>query len=136
MDWPLVQADGAGIRSKWFTDRCFYCSQKIGEPHGPECVVVTKLVRYLVLATGHGHLGPRRRLGTFTRPDPHFWSEYDCWSHKNKSSWCASNCLDELAWDDPEDAAKGFLEHADCACNELEFELDNIVDDTPTTRDD
>jgi hypothetical protein len=52
-NWPLVDLKDDGIRSAGEPDECFYCNQKIGQPHGPDCVCVKKKVRvtYVVTAT-------------------------------------------------------------------------------------
>jgi hypothetical protein len=47
-DWPLVDPFDDGIRPAGAPDRCFYCWQKVGEPHRRDCVVVKKLVRFRV----------------------------------------------------------------------------------------
>lgn len=47
--WPLVDPNDGGIRSAGNPDECFYCNQKIGQPHSPDCVVVTKTVRFRVM---------------------------------------------------------------------------------------
>jgi hypothetical protein len=48
--WPLVAINDDGIRPAGEPDECFYCNKKVGQPHGRDCVVVTKrvLVRYVV----------------------------------------------------------------------------------------
>jgi hypothetical protein len=48
--WPLVAINDDGIRPAGEPDECFYCHQKVGQPHGRDCVIVTKrvLVRYVV----------------------------------------------------------------------------------------
>jgi hypothetical protein len=50
--WPLVDPKDDGIRPAGEPDACFYCSQKVGQPHALDCVVVKKkvVVRYTVLA--------------------------------------------------------------------------------------
>ncbi|HET9375657.1 MAG TPA: hypothetical protein VFO40_11830 [Chthoniobacterales bacterium] len=51
-DWPLVAINDDGIRPAGEPDECFYCNHKVGQPHGRDCVTVTKrvLVRYVVEA--------------------------------------------------------------------------------------
>jgi hypothetical protein len=48
--WPLVAVNDDGIRPAGEPDECFYCHQKVGQPHGRDCVCVKKrvLVRYTV----------------------------------------------------------------------------------------
>jgi len=43
--FPLVVPGDHGIRPAGKPDECFYCSQRIGVPHKPDCVMVTKRVR-------------------------------------------------------------------------------------------
>ena len=42
---PLVHPQDDGIRPAGLPDECFYCKQKIGNPHLEDCVAVTKKVR-------------------------------------------------------------------------------------------
>lgn len=49
-NWPLVDPFDDGIRLAGALDACFYCKQKVGEPHRRDCVIVTKLVRFRVTA--------------------------------------------------------------------------------------
>ena len=51
MNWPLVDPKDDGIRPAGRPDECFYCRQKVGEPHGQKCVIVNKLVEMRVTAT-------------------------------------------------------------------------------------
>jgi hypothetical protein len=44
--WPTVDPFDDGIRPAGATDACFYCCQKVGEPHRRDCVVVKKTVRF------------------------------------------------------------------------------------------
>lgn len=50
MSWPTVDPEDDGIRPAGASDECFYCHQKVGEPHQRDCVIVTKRVRvrYLI----------------------------------------------------------------------------------------
>lgn len=43
--WPLVDPNDDGIRPAGKPDECFYCNSKVGEEHGRQCCIVTKLVR-------------------------------------------------------------------------------------------
>src|SRR5262245_41416287 len=49
-DWRLVDPFDDGIRPAGPKDTCFYCWQKVGEPHRRDCIVVTKVVRFRVSA--------------------------------------------------------------------------------------
>lgn len=135
--WPVVQPDDNGIRPAGRADECFYCHSRIGKPHGPECVTVEKVVRYRVYMNLDERSRPGRRgkyVGTFTRPDPYFWTAHDCEFHKNDSSWCATNAVDEIVWGDPKDAEaleEYLTKNGDCACGPLSFEYDETVDEGP-----
>jgi hypothetical protein len=37
-NWPLVAPNDDGIRPAGPRDACFYCRQKVGQPHKPDCV--------------------------------------------------------------------------------------------------
>lgn len=128
--WPVVLPNDNGIRPAGPPDECFYCQNKVGQAHGPRCVVVEKKVKYEVrLAQGN------TKVGTFERPDPHFWSPEDCESHKNLSSWCKSNALDHIDWciDNPQLLFEAFKadSDSDCACGWLTFVFDSVVDEGP-----
>jgi hypothetical protein len=125
-EWPLVLTDDDGIRPAGEPDQCFYCRSRVGQPHGPDCVCVNKLVEYAVHAHG-------RRVGTYLRHDPAFWTPHDCESHKNESSWCACNALDEIDWTDEAvrlDAA-ALTGDESCACPLLEFRFVCVADPGP-----
>lgn len=80
---PLVLPNDDGIRPAGAPDECFYCRQKIGQPHGRECVAVHKKVK--VLYTYELEIEV-----------PYFWTKENVESHRNESSWCASNGIEEL----------------------------------------
>ena len=63
-DWPLVDPFDDGTRPAGAPDVCFYCRQKVGEPHRQDCVIVQKTVRFrCIIDVG------------FT--EPHSWSKAD-----------------------------------------------------------
>ena len=111
-DWPLVLSNDDGIRPAGKPDHCFYCRQKVGQPHGPTCVVVTKLVRL------------RYTFAVDVRV-PHFWTPADIESHRNDSSWCADNALDDVAAHTIDDPA------GPCLCDRFDAEFVEVLDDTP-----
>jgi len=131
MDWPLVDKDDDGIRPAGLLDECFYCRQKIGQLHGQQCVVVTKVVAMIVEGAG--------LRGVWTLSEPHFWTAEDCEFHKNESTWCADNFLDEaasVAWDTPGAMEKlqSLLAAAgdgSCLCSVLKFKFLRVVDEQP-----
>lgn len=134
--WPMVRPDDDGLRAVR-SGECFYCHQKIGQPHRTECVCVYAMVRYKVwmnLDRRADADDKGRLVGTFTRNDPYHWTAHDCEFHKNESSWCADNAVDYIEWNDPADA-KALTEYlsdgAHCACTPLYFEFDEVTDDGP-----
>jgi len=62
---------------------CFYCQQPLGSEHGADCVirqrtvVVRMTIEYVVAI-------------------PESWTPEDLEFHRNESSWCSSNALDEI----------------------------------------
>lgn len=132
-NWPIVTADDDGIRPAGPPDECFYCQKKVGSYHNRKCVTVKKRVRYNVLFKNVV-------VGTFDRDDPHFWTEYDCNFHKNESSWCADNALDEIQWKDPSIferiQAAANVSDEDCYCGVLSFEFLEVIDPGPFQRPD
>lgn len=81
--WPVVLPDDDGIRPAGKPDECFYCNQKVGTPHGPECVCVHKRVRV-------------RYTMEIEIEVPAFWDKQMVLSHRNESSWCADNCVNDI----------------------------------------
>jgi hypothetical protein len=134
MTWPVVMPNDDGIRPAGKQDECFYCNRKIGQPHKQNCVVVKKIVEYQVFYKGRLYKG--RLVGTFTREDPYFWTPADCEFHKNESSWCADNALNEIDWLRTEDAEEieRMLqsEIVNCSCRLLDFRFSRVVDNRPT----
>jgi hypothetical protein len=137
--WPLVDVHDDGIRPAGKPNACFYCQQGVGYPHKRDCVVVTKRVEmrvHAVLPTGEEFTG----LWQFD--EVHSWDADQTEFHKNESSWCAGNLLNEreddetMTWEgrDPTDIlvalhASGQLPM--CLCGVLRFEFVRVVDPTP-----
>lgn len=126
-DFPKVRADDPGIRPAGAPDACLYCRRKIGQSHGPECVMVVKTVEIRVKSKD-GH------VGTWITDVPHNWSEETINFCRNESSWCAGNVVGEnITWDNGEDVAAQLARQLgeDCLCNVLSFEFVRDVDTTP-----
>ena len=108
--WPIVLSDDDGIRPFGEPDRCFYCHQKIGEPHGRGCVTIVKRikVRYTV---------------EIEIDVPHSWDEAAILFLRNESSWCANNAVADI---------EAFAaERGRCLCDVFTCEIVGVVDDTP-----
>lgn len=75
---------------------CFYCGQGVGEDHKPECVMIQKKVKV-------------RMVVEYFASVPAHWDKHMIEFHRNESSWCASNALDEL-------------NKLDCICQNTNFE--------------
>lgn len=79
-------------------DRCFYCGQPVGGTHEVDCVcrkrtvVIEVTVRFVVAA-------------------PESWTKKDIDFHRNHSSSCASNTLDQLT------NAHAEMPHDRCPCS-------------------
>ncbi len=79
---------------------CFYYQQEIGVPHKPDCVLVQRKVKI-------------RMTVEYVVNVPAGWTKDEIEFHRNESSWCADNVIDELS-----ETAK---EH-ECLCNCVQFE--------------
>jgi hypothetical protein len=114
--WPTVLPNDSGIRPAGPPDECFYCRGKVGEPHGTECVCVSKRVRYEVYLD-------ETPAGFFEHDDPYFWTDADCEFHKNESTWCKDNALDGIEWLTDEHKSRAQIAQAEhgCLCGPLEF---------------
>ena len=85
---------------------CFYCQQPIGQPHKPDCVLISKTVKV-------------RAIIEYKISVPSDWDEHAIEFHRNESSWCADNMIREL-----EELRKG---EGGCLCNYVEFELYSVL---------
>ena len=112
-DWPIVVPDDDGIRPAGRPDECFYCKAKVGDPHGPRCVIVEKLVRLRYIIEVDVRV-------------PHCWTTEDIEGHRNESSWCADNAIDDIEAHIRADATD------DCLCPRFKAEVVTVLDDTPT----
>ena len=139
-EWPVVIENDDGIRPAGLPDRCFYCHARIGEPHGEQCTVVTKLTEYNV------HVGKEAYddlsgeiIGTFVSVDPYWWEEGNAEFHKNGSTWCAGNADDLIKWlDTPKSKEwQKKIEELDyehsCSCHLLAFSVKKDVHPGPLT---
>ena len=79
---------------------CFYCRQPIGEQHGHDCVIPRRLV---VL----------RAIIEFVADEPEEWTAEQITFHRNESSWCADNVLDDVAAPDTDNT---------CICSRCKIE--------------
>jgi hypothetical protein len=83
MQPPLVLADDDGIRPAGQPNECFYCKQRLGQPHKLDCVILNRKVKV-------------RYSYVIEIEVPHFWDKESIEFHRNDSSWCAHNSLAEL----------------------------------------
>lgn len=106
-NWPLVTEHDTAPAGR--PDECFWCQQRIGNPHAQDCSRVVKTVQlkytYLVEVTV-----------------PHHWTEKDVEFHRNESSWCADNSLDEL---------EAHMSANECLCPRFSCNYIADVDETP-----
>ncbi len=74
--------------------------------------------------------------------EPHFWNREQSEFHKNGSSWCANNFVDDLANSTLDEITKLYLEKvandsndrtspALCLCHSLTFQWVRIISDAP-----
>ena len=64
-------------------NNCFYCQRPIGQPHKTDCVLIRKKAKVKLTIE-------------YDIVVPAFWDEHDIEFHRNESSWCKSNLIDEL----------------------------------------
>jgi hypothetical protein len=115
-----VLANDYGIRPAGPPDACFYCRQKVGEPHKDDCVVLVRDSIYDVEFND-------KPIGTWTTDDPADWHSEDCNFNKNESSWCASNFAREGKHDISEENMTKLRAIADgderCLCDCVNLKL-------------
>ena len=137
MTWPLVHENDDGIRPAGKPDECFYCLQKVGQPHKLDCVCVKKLVEFKVDV----HVSDGVKFaGLWQHEEPHNWDDRAMEFYKNESSWCANNFMDEenkgsVVWEGGEDrwpTLKAMHDDTSCClCEALSFTLVRVVDPEP-----
>lgn len=93
-----------GPRPKGKPDECFYCHQKLGEPHKDECVILTKKIRV-------------RAVIEFNDETVRSWDTETTEFRYNNSSWCASNIIPVLI----EELDRIQESDTDCLCGIAEF---------------
>lgn len=125
-EWPKVLPNDDGIRPAGPQDECLYCGSKVGELHSGECVCVSSLIELSVHANG-------KRVGTWRRYVPYWWTFENIEFHLNESSWCADNALGEIVWTDEEakTEAEAMSTEDSCCCPLLSFEFESTVDAGP-----
>ena len=112
MTWPLVVENDDGIRPAGRPDTCFYCNQKIGQPHAADCVIVQKTVRL-------------RFTIDLDIEVPHSW-DADKMRAKYLGTWCASNLIVLF---------KQIDKAGGCLCDNLhDVQFVREVDPTPTRK--
>lgn len=113
-EWPLVLPDDDGIRPGGDPDRCLYCQQQVGSPHGADCVIVTKLVKV-------------RYVYEIAIRVPHDSTPEDIEFHRGGgSSWCAGNAQRDIeTYVVSQQGPEG------CACPYFSCEYVGVADDTP-----
>ena len=114
INYPNVLQDDDGIRPAGGPAECFYCKQKVGTPHVSPCPCVTKRIEC-------------KYIFTIEIDIPEYWDMQDFESHRNNSSWCASNAISDL---EKYQAERGM----NCLCSNFEAEWVKIVDGTPKIR--
>lgn len=95
---PLVTVDH-GPRPAGPADECFYCQQKIGTPHTEKCVMFEKTVIVKMTVS-------------YPIKVPNHWGPEDVEFHRNNSSWCSGNAINEL---------QQFIEDTGCGCGTIKF---------------
>ena len=113
MQPPKVLIDDDGIRPAGQPDECFYCGQKVGQPHKLDCVILTRKVKI-------------RYSYEIEIEVPHSWDKDTIEFHRNDSSWCAHNSLEEL--EEFGDKDNG------CLCSYFSAEVLEIPDTAPYRR--
>lgn len=105
-----VLVNDNGIRPAGPPDQCFFCGQKVGDPHAPTCVCLHRIVKV-------------RYSFDIEIEVPHNWNKESIEFQKNESTWCANNALDEL---------NEFAENLNgCLCPYFQAEVLEIPDAEP-----
>jgi len=81
-------------------DECFYCQERIENFHKNDCVLINKKVKMKMTID-------------FEMEVPNHWDKDMMEFHKNESSWCCSNVIDQILEIDEKEG---------CLCSVCEFE--------------
>ena len=111
--FPLVLSDDDGIRPAGKQDECLYCKQKVGEEHKYNCVILQRKVKV-------------RYSYEIEIEVPWSWTEDEIDFHRNGSSWCCDNSLDEL-----EELRTKLNAENNCLCSVFNCEVIEIPDMKP-----
>lgn len=120
MSRPVVKHAGPGTRKDLTV--CMYCRSKVGEEHGPECVVVCHKVRLEY---------------TFTVEvmAPSHWTPHDIEFHRNDGSWCADIAVAELESLTARAPTESDPAGHDCLCGRFKCRYVETVDPAPVESD-
>lgn len=89
--------------------KCFYCDQPIGTYHKADCVLINKKVKVIASIK-------------YEIKVPAFWDAEQIEFHRNESSWCASNVIEEL-----QELENNLNKEHNCMCSCTSFKF---VEDT------
>ena len=101
-DWTVTEKSVAPAGR---SDECFWCKSKLGSQHKYECVIrkktviVSAAIEYLV-------------------SEPESWDTDMIEFHRNESSWCQSNGIDEI-----QEAAEKYAAAHGCQCSMIEYKF-------------
>ena len=110
---PLVLLDDDGIRPAGKPDECLYCKQKVGEEHKYDCVILQRKVKVSYSYEIEIEV-------------PWSWTEDEIAFHRNESSWCCDNSLDEL-----EELRTKLNAENSCLCSVFNCDVIEIPDMKP-----
>ena len=95
------KVDESAVAPAGRPDECFWCTAKIGDDHKTECVTQTRKVKV-------------RAIIEYEIDAPRSWTAHDIVFHRNYSSWCADNIVNEL---------QQITESGACLCDATKFEV-------------
>ena len=110
---PLILKNDNGIRPNGQPDECFYCQQKVGQPHKIDCIILTRTVKV-------------KYSFDIEIEVPYSWNAEDIEFHRNDGSWCANNALKEL-----NKFAKKIDIEGECFCNYFKAKVLEIPEASP-----
>ena len=98
----IFTVTGDAMRPASSNCECFYCQQRIGAQHKPDCVLINKRVKI-------------RMIVEYEAEVPASWGKEEIEFSRNEGSWCANNALYEL------ECAFG-QDDGPCMCSVASFE--------------
>ncbi len=114
MELPKVLNNDNGIRPAGEPDECFYCKQKVGNPHKEDCVILKKKVKI-------------KYTFEIEIEVPYSWGKDEIEFYRNGCPWCGDNSFDDI---------QSYAEKQGCICSAFKAEVTGMPEMKPYRTND